>query len=130
MSYRTSYYLGDPDAGFAPRIPDRGTDAKRLSRNSITLHPTPTVDDETHERILQRVALPLYGLEPIEALQISHRLSLKERLGELLRQLERRYELTRSTKDRLNRHFPVIRFQAAIVSKRTARCKRKRPFAL
>lgn len=103
MPYSRSYhYRRETGIGVASLSTYQVPDAKPFSQNTDTLPLTPsTVDDETLERILARVTLPLYFLEPVEAFQTAHRLGLKERIAELLHQLELRYELTRSVKSRL-----------------------------
>ena len=95
MPYNRIYqYLAATDIGLALPMPYQAADAKPFSQSHSTPPSTPpTVDDETLERILTRVTLPLYGLEPVEALQTAHRLSLKERIARPHDVVERRWLL-------------------------------------
>ncbi len=104
MQYtRACHYLAHalPSASPPYGWPPDGKPALDSSTYAAPNPSTTETDADTLERILRSVTLPLYGLEPVEALQTAHRLSLKERIGELLRQLGLRHELTRSVKDRL-----------------------------
>ena len=103
MSYTTAYhYL---EGHFAPASSEYGSSPIRmvsgLSRAYATSGvTTQALDDETLDRILRQATHPLQTMDPLDVL-VQKGLSLKERIRELLRQLELRYSLNQSIKDHL-----------------------------
>lgn len=103
MSYTTAYHYLDGD--FAPPSSEYGRSVRSMSSVLSHAHATPdsatqTHDDETLDRILRQATHPLQAMDPLDVL-VQKGLSLKERIRELLRQLELRYSLNQSIKDHL-----------------------------
>ena len=103
MSYTTAYhYL---EGHFEPASSEYSSSPIRMVSGHSQAYATSdlttqTLDDETLDRILRQATQPLHTMDPLDVL-VQKGLSLKERIRELLRQLELRHNLNRSIKDHL-----------------------------
>ncbi len=103
MSYITAYHYfpSDPVAASSEygRSPNRMSSglSQAYATSDVT---TQVLDDETLDRILRQATHPLQTMDPLDVL-VQKGLSLKERIRELLRQLELRHGLNQSIKDHL-----------------------------
>ena len=100
MPYTRAYhYLVQPDPLPAvpyslPAVNLSGTDAFQNDSGQ-------RIPSEELERTLHRLVVPIAALDPAEAVTAAKSLNLRERIAELLSQLEQRYKLTASIKRHL-----------------------------
>lgn len=107
MTYTPNYrYLAQaapltsPGYGVSPS--DRRIETALPAPAYRPLHlPESRVDPEQLDRALRWTVLPVLGGDPVDGLQAVRRLGLRERIAELLTQLELRDELHQSTTARL-----------------------------
>ena len=101
MSYTTAYHYLEgqlsrtsSEYGMAPNRMFSGL-SQAYATSDVT---TQALDDDTLDRILRQATHPLQTMDPLDVL-VQKGLSLKERIRELLRQLELRHSLNQSIKD-------------------------------